>query len=139
MGFFARRIVIAAAVIASILTYVSLRQFAWAFDAAIAVGYTVMVLGDGLTVAFLRGHTLAGQKWTAIALTHACFLAVVVGVARLMYYLKTTDPNLTDLQKSGRTYYDLVAIVIVVVLGLVERMMLFRPKEEKKEKAKVTA
>ena len=136
MRFLARRIVIAVAVISTVFTYVSLRQFAWAFDAAACVGYTIMVLGDGLTVTFLKGHSLADRKVTTIALTHLCFLAVVVGVARLMYYLKMTDPSLTDAQRSGRSYYDLMAIVIVVVLGLVERMMLFRPKEEKaKEKA----
>ena len=139
MRFFAGRVVIVFAVLSGILTYIALRQFVWAFDAAIAVGYTVMVLGDGLTVAILRGDTIAGQKWTTIALTHACFLAVVVAVMRLMYYLKVTDPSLTDTQKSGRTYYDLVAIVVALVLGLVERVMLFRPKEEKKEKAKATA
>ena len=133
MGFFARRIVLVLAVLSTVLTYVTLRQFVWAFDAAIVVGYTVMVLGDGLTATFLKGHTLAGQKWTAIALTHVCFLAVVVGVARLMYYLKMTDDSLPN--KSARSYYDLVAIAIAVVLGLVERMMLFRPKEEKKAKA----
>ena len=138
MRFLARRIVIAVAVICTVFTYVSLRQFAWAFDVAACVGYTVMVLGDGLTATFLKGHSLAGQKVTTIAITHLCFLAVVVAVARLMYYLKTTDPSLTDAQRSGRSYYDLVAIAIVVVLGLVERMMLFRPKEEK-AKAKVTA
>jgi hypothetical protein len=59
-------------------------------------------------------------------------------VARLMFYLKTTDPSLTDAQRSGRSYYDFMAIAIIVVLGLVERMMLFRPKEEK-AKEKVTA
>ena len=138
MKFFARRLVIGLAVLSTVLTYVTLRQFTWAFDAAACVGYTLMVLGDGLIATFLKGHSLAEQKATTIALTHVCFLAVVVGVARLMYYLKTTDPSLTDVQRSGRTYYDLVAIAVIVVLGLVERMMLFRPKEEK-EKAKVTA
>lgn len=138
MRFLARRIVLAVAVVSAILTYEALRDFAWAFDLAIAVGYTVMVLGDGLTVTFLKGHSLAGQKVTTILLTHACFLAVVVGVTRLMYYLKSTDEQLTVAQRSGRTYYDLVAIAVVVVLGLAERMMLFRPKEER-VKAKATA
>lgn len=138
MRFLARRIVLAVAVVSAILTYEALRDFAWAFDLAIAVGYTVMVLGDGLTVTFLKGHSLAGQKVTTILLTHACFLAVVVGVTRLMYYLKSTDEQLTVAQRSGRTYYDLVAIAVVVVLGLAERMMLFRPKEEE-VKAKATA
>lgn len=137
MRFLARRIVLAVAVVSAILTYEALRDFAWAFDLAIAVGYTVMVLGDGLTVTFLKGHSLAGQKATTILLTHACFLTVVVGVTRLMYYLKSTDEQLTVAQRSGRTYYDLVAIAVVVVLGLAERMMLFRPKEER-VKAKAT-
>jgi hypothetical protein len=55
-----------------------------------------------------------------------------------MYYLKSTDDSLTPAQKSGRSYYEFVAIAIVVVMGFVERSMLFRPKEEK-EKAKATA
>ena len=85
----------------ALFVYLSLRQFAWAFDAAICVAYTVMVLGDGLTETFLRGHTLSGQKWTTIAITHICFLAVVLGVARMMHYLKITDESLTDAQTIG--------------------------------------
>lgn len=137
MRFFARRIVIAVAVLAGVFTYLSLRQHAWAFDAAICVAYTLMVLGDGLTETFLEGHTLSGQKWTAIAITHVCFLVGVLVVARFARYLKVTDESLTDAQKSGRTYYDFVALAVAAVLGLAERVMLFRPKEEK-EKGKVT-
>jgi len=136
MRFFARRIVIGIAVFAGVFTYLALREFGWAFDAAICVAYTLMVLGDGLTEAFLQGHTLSGQKWTSIAITHVCFLAVVLGVARLTYYLKTTDDSLTDTQKSGRTYYDFVALAVAAVLGLAN-VMLFRPKEEQ-ENVKVS-
>ena len=55
-----------------------------------------------------------------------------------MYYLKSTDDSLTIAQKSGRSYYDFVAIAVAVGLGLAERVMLFRPREEK-EKPEVTA
>lgn len=136
MRFFARRIVLVIAIVSAVSTYIALKQFAWAFDVAVCAAYTLLVLGDGFTEQILRGDSLAGQKVSAILLTHICFLAVVVGVSRLMFYLKSTDESLTMTQRSGRTYYDFVAIGIAVVLGLAERVMLFRPKEEK---AKVTA
>lgn len=138
MRFFARRIVLLIAIMSALFTYIALKQFAWAFDVAICVGYTLMVLGDGITEQILRGDSLSGQKATSILLTHVCFLAVVVGVSRLMYYLKSTDESLTTAQRTGRSYYDFVAIAVAVGLGLAERVMLFRPKEEK-EKAKLTA
>jgi hypothetical protein len=129
--FFARRIVIAIAVFAGVFTYLSLRQFAWAVDTGICVAYTLMVLGDGLTETFLRGHTLSGRKWSVIAITHVCFLAAVLGVARFAHYLKVTDESLTDAQRSGRTYYDFVSLAVAAVLGLAERVLLFRPRDEK--------
>jgi hypothetical protein len=138
MRFFARRIVLVIAIVSALSTYIALKQFEWAFDLAVCVAYTLMVLGDGITEQILRGDTLAGQKVTAILLTHVCFLAVVVGVSRLMYYLKSTDESLTMAQRSGRSYYDFVAIGVAVALGLAERVMLFRPNEEK-AKEKVTA
>src|ERR1700759_2848603 len=136
MRFFARRIVLVIAILSAVSIYIALKQFAWAFDVAGCVADTLMVLGDGITEQILRGYTLGGQKVWAILLTHVCFLAVVVGVSRLMYYLKSTEESLSIAQRHGRTYYDFVAIGVAVVLGLAERVMLFRPKEEKaREKA----
>jgi hypothetical protein len=124
------RVVAAVSAVAGIVIYVSLRGFPWGFDAALCTAFTFYVLGDLVADRVMHADLLEVSLSPAkILLVHVCFLVVVVGFTRLLFYVKSVAADPTPVQ-GGKIDWDLV-VAIAVALGLasLEKWLILSKRE----------
>ncbi|MGO9337462.1 MAG: hypothetical protein ACLPY1_08145 [Terracidiphilus sp.] len=125
MNFILRRFVAGAAVFVGLLVYASLREFPWAVDVAICVGFTVEVIGLVFTKRILATPPLKPMKpIQQMLLIHLGFLAGVIVIERIFPLLQMLLPGGPVQHGRQGSWALLVEISVITILGYVERAVL---------------
>lgn len=128
MKYLQRRLVLIAASATFAAVYSALRQWPFAFNAAVCASYTVLVLGNVLRRSGMK--MLTGEEAKPIAevlLVHAMFLAVLISILQLSAHLTPFLPDWLNRPagtprpgEPGITGFRTVQTIATVVLGWLE-------------------
>ena len=126
MRFILRRFVIGIAGFIGLLVYQSLRPLPIAIDVALAVGFTIEVIGLVMTSRLFASEPAKPLPSVGkMALTHLGFLAGVVVIERIFPLLQMLVPGgYTTLSGRPGSWALLIEVVAITLLGYAERKML---------------
>lgn len=125
MSFILRRFVAGVAIFFGLLVYAALREFPWAIDVAICVGFTVEVIGLVFTKRILATPPLKPMKpIQQMLLIHLSFLAGVIVIERIYPLVQMLLPGGPVQHGRQGSWALLVEISVITVLGYVERSVL---------------
>lgn len=134
MARYAERVVFVVAIAAGLITYLGLHERPWGMDAALCVGYTVLVFGLGYADEDSRLFSSEpARPILQVSLVHLCFLAAVVGVVRLFSYLRPNFPTWLREEGSRSSWSLLIEIGALVALGYWEKWLLFRDPDSSED------
>jgi len=124
--FILRRFVIGIAGFIGLLVYQSLRPLPIAIDVALAVGFTIEVIGLVMTSRLFASEPAKPLPSVGkMALTHLGFLAGVVVIERIFPLLQMLVPGgYTTLSGRPGSWALLIEVVAITLLGYAERKML---------------
>jgi hypothetical protein len=125
VSFILRRFVAGVAVFFGLLVYAALRDFPWAIDVAICVGFTVEVIGLVFTKRILATPPLKPLKpIQQMLLIHLGFLAGAIVIERIFPLLQMLLPGGPVQHGRQGSWALLVEVSVITLLGYVERSVL---------------
>lgn len=133
MRYILRRFVAGVAVFVGLLVYGMLRDFPFAIDVAICVGFTVEVAGLVITARLMSSNPGKPMRpMQQMLLIHGGFLLGVVVIERVYPVLQLLFPGGPTQHGRQGSWALLITVTVVGLLGYVERYILLQgPKQAK--------